>query len=204
MGKQVLEYQTAKRQCSTLICQLQNTEFDLDRALVAVDTEHDIATFRVTHDQLSRASGVSFDCTGEWPPRMPEVDQVLQLVGFPENIRRVNQSFRGEYGAYGAFAAVEDVTPRDIIVTYDPQRDKAVSWVPEMPPLGYNMSGCSGGPALTHDIRNGLHRWHVVGMINSGPGNRAEGSFAGLDIIKIRRIDCIQSDGAIANVTGGW
>ena len=56
------------------------------------------------------------------------------------------------------------------------------------PPLGYNTSGCSGGPAIIHEARGGLHLWHPVGMIVGGP-KFGQGDAAEFDMIRMRRID---------------
>ena len=74
--------------------------------------------------------------------------------------------------AYQALGLVEHVTDQDIITIYDPEQSRGS---PALPPLGFNMSGCSGGPAVLHYMRNGIHRMYPVGLI-------AGGSLAGSDL----------------------
>jgi hypothetical protein len=71
------------------------------------------------------------------------------------------------------------------------------------PPLGFNMSGCSGGPALMHGIQNGLHRWFLSGFIIRGSGI-SEGDAQEFDIVRLRRIHFIKSDGTLSRALSGW
>jgi len=130
-------------------------------------------------------------------------DASIQLIGYPENIRIIDSAERSVvFNAWGALDFIEDFNEREIILTYDPE--KVVS-APTKPPLGYNMSGCSGGPAIVHEIRSsGFHIWHPVGLIVGGPkcGERDAAEF---DIIRTRWIDCIQPDGHIErDPDTGW
>jgi hypothetical protein len=103
--------------------------------------------------------------------------------------------------AWGALDFVEDYTDSEILIVYDPNK---VIGAPTLPPLGFNMSGCSGGPAFIHETGGGLHRWHPVGLIVEGP-KFGEGDAAEFDMIRIRRTDCIGPDGRISRaVSSGW
>jgi len=138
----------------------------------------------------------TFDVSSRWPLDGVVVrDASIQLIGYPENIRIIDSAERSVvFNAWGALDFIEDFNEREIILTYDPE--KVVS-APTKPPLGYNRSGCSGGPAIVHEIRSsGFHIWHPVGLIVGGPkcGERDAAEF---DIIRTRWIDCIQPDGHI-------
>jgi hypothetical protein len=92
-------------------------------------------------------------------------------------------------------------TDSEILLVCDP---KKVVGAPTLPPLGYNMSGCSGGPAIIHEDRGGLHLWHPVGLIVGGP-KLGEGDAAEFDMIRVRRIDCIEPNGHIRRAANtGW
>ncbi len=193
----VVAYEAALTVTPGIVCQLKvSPPFDLLGSIVARDKDLDLATFAVSEEFVSQAEAVALDCRGDWPPPMPERGGRLSVCGFPELIRRVDAHGTGQFQAYGALAAVDDLTDRDIITTYEPERDLDSGLAPK-PPLGFNMSGCSGGPVLAHGVRNGLLRWFPVGLIVSGP--RADGPrlFEGVDIIHCRRIDFIQPDGTI-------
>ena len=70
--------------------------------------------------------------------------------------------------------------------------------------LGYNMSGCSGGPVLTHGSLNGRQRCFPIAMIIMAPREKGTGEAKGLDMITMRRIDAIEPDGTIKNKESGW
>jgi hypothetical protein len=53
------------------------------------------------------------------------------------------------------------------------------------------MSGCSGGPVILHEFKNGLFRWYPVGIINRSP----RGGDFGIDIIRVRRLNLLAPDG---------
>jgi len=50
----------------------------------------------------------------------------------------------------------------------------------------------------------GLLRWFPVGLIYKGPGEQAEGEFAGFDRIHVRRLTFLQPDGSISEPDQGW
>jgi len=111
-------------------------------------------------------------------------------------ITRADRS--AEFRAWGALAAVEWVTPDEILITYDPTIARPAAWGLFMPPLGFNMSGCGGGPVLVHGTRNGLHRWFPVGLIAEGPREQhKQGVAAEFDMIRVRWIHKILPDGRI-------
>jgi hypothetical protein len=123
-------------------------------------------------------------------------------------MRRPRADRSAEFQAWGALAAVECVSRYEILITYDPAVVQPAAWAPSLPPLGFNLSGCSGGPVLVHGTRNGLHRWFAVGLIAEGPREQAkQGTASEFDMIRLRRIDIIQPDGTIKEGmqgTGGW
>lgn len=67
------------------------------------------------------------------------------------------------------------------------------------------MSGCSGGVVLTMVVKKGLTRWFPVGLIYKGPdGEKKEGENNEFDIIRIRRLSFLRSDGTIIRKSQGW
>jgi hypothetical protein len=200
----VQQYEAARAQTLALVCQLGNIEFDLAAAMIDRDDDLDIATFSVTSDQLKRLNGFAFDCTGAWPPPTPDRTRAISLVGCPEQTRIIRSDLGADFAAYGALGAVDDINDRDILVTYDPSRDQMMVSAVPVPPLGFNMSGCSGGPAIIHGERAGLHRWYPVGMILRGPGSFTSGDAAAFDMIRVRRIHFVRTDGTIDPPSSGW
>lgn len=202
-------YRAARAGNSNLVCQLRLMEFDFRSAIIAVDADLDIATFRLSEAELSAIDGTAVDCRGSWPPPVPTAGQGVSLAGFPEVTRFTFADKSVEARAYGALTMIEDVSERDLLFTYDPQREQSLGGL-DHPPLGFNMSGCSGGPVLLHGTRNGLHRWFPVGMITAG--SRRDGSAETVDrgvaqdfdIIKARRLHFIREDGSLDVPQTGW
>ena len=195
----VMAFESAFARNPKLICQIEaSPALDLMQAIIARDEDRDIATFRVSENHAYLAGAVVVDCRGEWPPPAPELDRAVSLCGYPENDRVMLPDRAMEFRSWGALAAIDSVTDRDLIVTYDPQRDLPTPWAPAMPTLGMNLSGCSGGPVMMHGLRDGLRRSFPIGVIVQGPLGPGEGGFGSFDMIRIRRIDCIHPDGAIA------
>lgn len=125
----------------------------------------------------------------------------IQLVGFPELLREIDCAGHSvACGAYGALALVKDYSDREIITIYDPLQCVGK---PSLLPLGFNLSGCSGGPAVIHQTLNKIHRWYPVGMILRGPMD-SEGDATNFDMIRGRRIDCIDEEGGIGCGNTGW
>jgi hypothetical protein len=183
-------------------CLLRTIPFELTDAIVDRDAELDIATFSVTEDQLIKSEATEIDCRPEWPPPTPDKGRELSLAGFPDELKN-ESSHPIEFRPYANLSRVEDVTYRDIIATYEPQRDIRIRATPELPDLGANLSGCSGGPVLMHAERNGFHRWFPVGLILRGP-RAASASLRGCDIFRFRRVHFVNADGSIRHQNVGW
>jgi hypothetical protein len=187
------------------VCQLRNSPaVDLLEAIIARDAVRDIATFAVSEAMLSQIDAIPLDCRGGWPPPEPQTLWLLSLCGFPESMRVTKPNRSAEFGAWGALAAVECITRDEILITYDPAIVQPAAWAPVLPPLGFNMSGCSGGPVLVHGTRNGLHRWFPVGLIAEGPREqKKQGAAAEFDMIRLRRINSIRPDGTVRRLSEG-
>jgi hypothetical protein len=199
--KELLE---ARRYTASLDCRLQLIPFNLLYAVIDMNDDLDIATFSISEQKVQDAGIQAFDVSVEWPPpdRLIIRQMPIQLIGFPECLRIIDYASSSVIcQAYQALTLVEDCNDRDIIAIYDPMQSRGT---PTLLPLGFNMSGCSGGPAVIHETRNRIHRWHPVGLIVGGPRGQGEGGSAQSDIIRIRRIDCIDQEGHIRAASTGW
>ncbi len=192
-----------RRRTPSLACLIQLTHFDLLSAIIDTNDDLDIATFRISEEQVRNSGVQAFDVSAQWPSEIPiERQMPIQLVGFPECLRVIDYAGGSmTCHAYGALGLVEDYNDREIITIYDPEQSRGS---PTLPPLGFNLSGCSGGPAVIHHTRNFIHRWYPVGLILRGPVGQGEGDSASYDTIRIRRIDCIEPDGRIRVTNTGW
>lgn len=197
-------FEEAKKPGTKIVCLLRTVLFDFTDVIIDRDVELDIATFSVTEDQLIGSEAVAIDCRPGWPPPEPNKGTALSLAGFPNELKKASSHSSVEFRAYVNMLFVEDVTKREIIATYEPQRDIRVRAAPEFPDLGANLSGCSGGPALMHVEHNGCHRWFPVGIIVGGVGESPRGAMTEFDIIRIRRINVIRQDGTISRSPSDW
>jgi hypothetical protein len=200
----VQAYKMYVKRTATAICQLRTIPFELNDCLIDLDDDLDIATFSLNQAQLNQGGAVAIDCTGQWPPPEPARMTAVSIAGFPELLREVYPDRSATFKAYGALAAIEDFSDREIWLTYDPTRDQPMPGPVERPPVGFNMSGCSGGPVLMHETRAGLHRWFPVGIIYRGPRECPAGDAAHFDVIRVRRIHRVREDGSIARPSSGW
>lgn len=209
------EYLDAKASNPGLICQLANGRINPEQCIIAQSAELDIATFSLSPVQVPTFNGNVINCTGLWPPPDVEVGEAMSIVGYPEKLRRENAQGHTEFSAWGALGGADAVTDREIVSTYDPTREIAPQWAPEgLPPLGFNLSGCSGGPVILHKNVNGLQRFFPVGLIMRGPTGTAPGcipddraalgDLGSFDRIHIRRLHYLQEDGSIAQPNIGW
>ena len=188
------------------VCQIRTSKpVDLPGLVIARCADLDIATFCASDALVAEVGATVLDCQGEaWPAPKPEVGRAVTFCGFPENERVSVERGVANLFAAGSLGMIDAVTDRDLFVTYDPERDHAAPWAPWKQPLGYNMSGCSGGPVLSHGMRNGIQRWFPVAMIIRGPRGEGTGEAAGWDMIMMRRIDAIQENGTIKREESGW
>ena len=195
----VRSFEAAKAGKAPPVCRIGLAPFDLEGALIDIDDGLDVATFAISESALAASGIVPFDA----PSRLQAVEPgaVVQLIGYPESSRMIEPSDHSAgFRPWSALASVEDVTERQIIVAYDPR--KAFPALGE-PPLGYEMSGCSGGPAIVCADRGGAQCRRPVGLITRGP-RLGERDVAELGVVRLARIDRIGPDGRIrrASETG--
>jgi hypothetical protein len=186
------EMRAAQQSQPTLTVQIGTSLFSTN-TLIDIDDDQDLATFG-----WQRIAGQPIDCREQWPPPPLEKLRGLVIAGFPTSLREVRADRSATFGAWGSLSAVDDFSHSRIRVSYDPARDLPVPGMQTpMPPLHANLSGCSGGLAMMMGMHNRRLRWYPVGAVIEGPRGTAEGSFEGLDVFTLVRLDCIQPDGRI-------
>lgn len=204
----VQAYEEQRKNNPNIVCQLRNSDaFDLIAAIIDRCSERDIATFLVDDRILEMIDAIAIDCCIDWPPPKPQQFCQISACGFPESERKTDFDRSAEFGAWGAFAALEDVTETEIIISFDPKIAVQVPWAPQMPPIGMNLSGCSGGPVLMHWNNKKIHRFLPIALISQGPrALQKEGEAAEFDLIRFKRINIIRSDGTLEKKTEnlGW
>jgi hypothetical protein len=200
----IAQYLEAREADPRTICQISQCQVWPERSLIARSPKLDIATFEVDPAALASMGAVAFDCRQDWPTPEVQVGDRLTLAGYLDNRR--TQIARGHYEmeAWGAHGIADAVSEREIVTVYDPTTTLAASDGIAKPPLGFNMSGCSGGPAIVIKDVNGLMRWFPVGLIYRGPDGKAKGEFASFDRIYVRKLHFIERDGRIVEPDSGW
>jgi hypothetical protein len=186
-----------------LVCQLGGTGYDPRPFVIGYDTKFDIATFSVPPHAMAACGGRAIEiATGDWPPPRPQDGEALILIGFPELSIRTKADFSTAFYALGVLGIADTVTDREILVSYDPKRDIDLSGT-SLPPLGFNMGGCSGGPVLAvRSVGQSLISF-PVGLILRGPRKTSE-SIIEFDMIGARLIHIIRKDGTLDQAETGW
>jgi hypothetical protein len=198
-------FEQEERRARSMVAMLRTARLDLTRTLIDRDSDLDLATFRVTEEQAAESQARVVDCRGAWPVPMPCLGSAITFAGFPDDFREECSVTHTEFRAASFATRVEALTDRGIVAIYDPVRgDHRLLAAPEFTDVCANWSGCSGGPVLVHYAREGLHRWHAVGVIVQGPRGDFEGTPNEFDQFVFRRIDFVNADGTLKKSDAGW
>jgi hypothetical protein len=197
------ELQRDRSETGGLVCQLGGTGYDPRPLVIGWDPLLDVATFSVPPHPMAACGGRPIEIApGDWPPPRPQDGEALILIGFPELSIRTEVDFSAAFYAFGALALADSVTDREILVSYDPKRDIDLSGI-GLPPLGFNMSGCSGGPVLAVRRQRESLMSFPVGFILRGPRKNSESTIE-FDMIRARLIHMIREDGTLDQAKTGW
>lgn len=181
-------------------CILRTVPFDLMKKLLARSAELDLATFAITEDELAASEALALDCrSANWPPLTPLENDPISFAGFPEEGATPSFPYHVTFPAFMSLSRIQGITQRDIIATYEPNRDSRVVANERFPEVGANLSGCSGGPVILHYERNKAHHFCPVGMIMAGSKGEGAGLMSEFDTLHFRRIHFIQPDGSISD-----
>lgn len=179
------------------VCMVGDTRIDIHERLIAIDDAWDVATFKLTpQDILDFSRRGNVPLTGHqksWPPAPPQQDRGVFFVGFPGDGRTM-RPYRGgnrvevDYVGYTVLTIAISVSPVGIttVLQHDPEFD--IGMRPTAPP-DWALGGCSGAPILTFVEHKGVSSWRLGGIIYE----------ASSLIIKASRADCLNSDGTILN-----
>lgn len=198
------QYLEALAADSRMLCQLGYAQVWPERSIIARDKNLDIATFEIDSTIVPATDGEIIDCRNSWPPPAVEEGDTLTLTGFLDLERTKIGPQHYDMPAWGAHGVADAVSKREIVTIYEPEKVLKASFAIEKPKLGFNMSGCSGGPVLLVKEIKGLLRWFPIGLIYKGADGKAEGELSTFDRIHIRRIHFIQADGTISNPDAPW
>jgi hypothetical protein len=197
-------YLSALDACPSVRCQLGECWVSPEKTMIGRSRGLDLATFEVDPLMLAAMGADAIDCRTNWPPPVIRRGDSLTLAGFLDNHRSERLPGYYEHQAWGAHTIAEDATERNVVVTYSPDGVSRATPDVQKPPLKFNMSGCSGGLAVSVQNVNGLLRWAPAAVIYKGPSGESHGGFADFDVIKLRPLGFIRSDGTFYDAVTGW
>ncbi len=162
--------------------QIGNVAFDPEDRLIARGKHLgvDIATFRVTPEEIAATGKRIVEGTdGAWPPP-PNDGEAVFFGGFPAQERIPLAAYEISFGLHSAMVPLTSHTEYQLCCQLD--RDSRVD-VRDLglPPDGYDLGGVSGGPMLQPVYRNGAWGWRLVGVLSEA---RAMGSFERITAVR--------------------
>jgi hypothetical protein len=174
-------------------------DFSGRHTIIGTHSEIDIATFRITEDEIaaigkSRLTGYQ----GAWPPRPPEQDRGVYYSGFPgTETTRVSPS-EISFGAAPGGGVASSVSEKDVSSVIERENLIAVLGG-GIPPENFDFGGMSGGPMLSVIETGSIRSWSLAGVIYEGPNPARDEAqaIAGLEIIRARRAHFILPDGQL-------
>jgi hypothetical protein len=148
-------------------CQIGNVGFSPEERLIAwgKDIGVDIATFRVTPQEIAAAGKkVVRGTDGAWPPP-PNAGEVIYFGGFPGGERDRIKAGEFSFGLHSAMVPLTDFTDHQLCCSL-----ARSYWVDVrglgVPPVGYDLGGVSGGPMLQPIYKDGLWDWRLAGVLS--------------------------------------
>ena len=176
-------------------CLLGDMRFDPESRCIAHDAVYDVATFRISPDEVqalrSNRKHVLTGSQTAWPPQPPTVGRGAFFVGFPGDGRSIRPFRRRnlveiDWLGYTTLAVADGVSTTDITLVLQHDAAYDIHSRPEPPPSSA-MGGCSGAPLLTFVEQRGVFSWRLGGIIYESESM----------IVKAARADCLNPDGTI-------
>lgn len=180
-------YLEAKAALPNLSCQLFGLAITPEHRLIARHTSLDIATFRITDEEVRRIGRRVHQ--PNWPPQPPEIGQGVMFAGFPSVERIINDPNEVNFGIYFGSPLVTAVSDRNISCVFERQH-----WVDilgaGLPDANYDMGGVSGAPLFILN-REPIMSWRLGGVVTEFRAN--------LEILLATRGDFILTNGQITS-----
>lgn len=149
--------------------QVGGVGFDPQERLIA-SGKHlglDIATFRITPAEIAATGKKIIRGTdGPWPPP-PNKGEVVYFGGFPEGERDRIADKEFSFGLHSAMVPLTSFTEHQLCCQFDRRYWMDIRGL-GLPPVGYELSGASGGPMLQPVFKDGEWDWRLVGVISEG------------------------------------
>jgi hypothetical protein len=169
-------YLAARQEHQHLRCQLGEMEFDLgDRLICSLGSERlDIATFRISADELAAIGKQATHGTRDWPPSNVAVDDGVFFGGFPGRERMQIAAAEVQFGLYVGLTPVSSSSERHF--GFSLERDEWIDAIGNgIPEVGYDLGGISGGPAFSiTETAAGLISWQIAGVVYNATSTLGE------------------------------
>lgn len=136
----------ADRKSGSVRLQLMNEVVDdLDKCLIDISDELDLATFSLDEALVKRLRRTPL---GVWPPRPPQEGKGIMISGFPAVERIEAKNFEVNFGLFTALGVARTVTEKQITWLLEREFQLANARIPAPPPE-YELGGISGGPLIS-------------------------------------------------------
>jgi hypothetical protein len=174
-------------------------DFAGKNAIIAEHPEIDIATFRISRDEIGGiGKGVLTGYQRAWPPAPPQQDRGVYYSGFPGRERIWLSPHEISFGAAAVSGVASSVSETNVSSLVERQ-NLIVVLGGGIPPEDYDFGGMSGGPMLMVIETGTIRSWSLAGVIYQGPNPSPDTAqaIAGLEIIRARRAHFILPDGQL-------
>jgi hypothetical protein len=174
-------------------------DFTSRHAIIGEHPDIDIATFRITEEEIAAIGKITL--TGHqraWPPSPPQQDRGVYYSGFPGTETIWLSPREISFGAAPGGGVASSVSETDVSTMIERENLIAVRGG-GIPPENFDFGGMSGGPMLTVIETGVIRSWSLAGVIYEGPNpvpDEAQ-AIAGLEIIRARRAHFILPDGQL-------
>lgn len=192
-------YECDRAASHVVAVQLGDLQIDLIDSLIDSDLYIDIATFRVTPEQIKMLGKTALrGHQREWPPAPPLEGRGINFAGYPgtETLFATPREFNFGIAAGGGVAS----SVSEVDVSAQIEREHLIPLLGAgVPPENYDFGGISGGPMLAMVEVGGLRIWSLAGVVYQGPNtsdDEAE-AIAGLEVIRARRAKFILPNGLL-------
>jgi hypothetical protein len=201
------QYLDDRRREGALYCQVANTVVkDLSRHLIACgnlsipldepDHEPDIATFRLTNDEVGRIGKQPICAPASNWPAPPNPGEQVMFCGYPGQERVFISPSEINFGLHSGMTKAASVTDHQITMRFE-REFMLDQHGTGLPPPGYGYGGISGGPLLVPDFREGVWKWRLGGVIVQAPEERPPENVL-VEMVVAHRAEYIQADGTLA------
>jgi hypothetical protein len=188
---------------SAMTCQIgHDLVIDLDERLIDIDHKIDIATIRISADEVARLGKIVYRGVGNaWPPDPPAKDRGIIFAGFPGRERFFSTPNAIVFGLFSLGGIATSISDRDIC--YQIERTELIDVLGKgLMAENFDMGGISGGPMLTIVEQRGLRLTRLAGVVYSGPDVSSLNKIEGFEVVRARRADFLLPNGELDR--GRW